>query len=119
MPAGQPRKYKTVEAMKAAIEKYFDGNKAPTICGLALALGFSTRQSLLDYEGYDQGKYLSTLKNAKLRVESSYEDGLRKNNVAGSIFALKNFKWKDKQELNVEGNINITVVDYGKSNPTP
>ena len=51
-PGGRPRKYSTPEEMQIVIDQYFDDHQKPTICGLALALGFAQRKSLLNYEGY-------------------------------------------------------------------
>jgi len=70
----RPLDYKTVEELQAAIDRYFDacegkvltdddgnvltdkkgrpivvGAKPPTVTGLALALGFNSRQALLNY----------------------------------------------------------------------
>ena len=61
MPAGQPPYYKTPEDMQIAIDAYFrdiaihnienpDNIKHPTVTGLALGLGFCSRNSLLHYE---------------------------------------------------------------------
>ncbi len=92
---GRPRRFKTPKAMQLAIDEYFDTIEKITICGLALHLGFAQRKSLLDYEGYDP-KFCNTIKRAKSRVEAYYEEHLVENNAAGSIFALKNFDWTDK-----------------------
>jgi hypothetical protein len=93
----RPRKYKTPALMQKDIDEFFELNKHPTICGLALHLGFAQRKSLLDYEGYGQG-FCNTIKKAKLRVEKWYETNLLGNHATGAIFALKNFGWADKQE---------------------
>lgn len=69
----------------------------PTITGLALHLGFASRQSFYDYE--ERGEYSYIIKNARLRVEKGYELRLHGNNPTGSIFALKNMGWSDKQEI--------------------
>lgn len=94
---GRPRKYKSPEEMQSSIDRYFAGQGIKTICGLAIALGFSTRQSLLDYEGYSK-EFLDTIKKAKLRIEAGYETDLRSKHTTGAIFALKNFGWTDKRE---------------------
>lgn len=95
---GRPRKYESVGEMQGAIDEYFDNSEKTTICGLALALGFNSRQSLLNYEGYGE-EFLDTIKRAKSRIEEYYEEHLVENNAAGSIFALKNFGWQDKHEV--------------------
>ena len=99
-PGGRPRKYSTPEEMQTVIDAYFEDNPKPTICGLALALGFAQRKSLLNYEGYGK-EFCNAIKRAKLVIEESYEQELRSNHVAGAIFALRNFEWSDKQDINL------------------
>ena len=105
-PGGRPRKYSTPEEMQKAIDKYFEDHPKPTICGLALALGFAQRKSLLNYEGYGE-EFCNTVKRAKLIIEESYEQELRSSHVAGPIFALKNFNWSDKQEISLDNRVII------------
>ena len=105
-PGGRPRKYSTPEEMETVIYKYFEDNPKPTICGLALAVGFAQRKSLLNYEGYGK-EFCNTVKRAKLIIEDSYEQELRGNHVAGPIFALKNFKWSDRQEISLDNRVII------------
>jgi hypothetical protein len=121
------KKYRTVGDMQKAIDEYFvkcDEEKKPyTVTGLALALGFLSRQALLNYEGYtdiDDISFHDTIKAAKHKVEASIEEGLLsgKYNSVGSIFNLKNnFNWKDKTEVENTGeqslNVNIKVMDNG------
>ena len=107
-------KYKTPEKMQEAIDAYFKeceghpllddegqpftdkyGNpfivdrKPLTVTGLALALGFATRQSLLDYEGKGQFKFI--IQQAKLRIENYAEMRLYdKEGANGAKFNLQN-----------------------------
>lgn len=46
-----------------------------------------------------------------MRVEASYEKDLKKTGRPGTIFALKNFGWKDKQEVEQTS----TIVDVSES----
>ena len=94
---GRPPKYKTAEDMQAAIDAYFEsckgepiigddgqpimdkyGNvilihaKPPTVTGLALALGFTTRLALLNYQG--KREFVNTVTRAKSRIEE-YAEG--------------------------------------------
>lgn len=80
-----------------AIDAFFDSDKKISIVGLALALGFCSRNSLLDYEDYSD-EFFCTIKRAKSRVEVYYEEHLVESGAGGSIFALKNFGWKDTIE---------------------
>ena len=105
---GRPRKYKSVEAMSAAIDAYFAETAFDkiTITGLALHLGFTSRQDLINYEGYSQ-EFHDTIKTAKLFVENAYEQDLREKGGSGPIFALKNFNWKDKQEIDQKTSFSV------------
>lgn len=113
---GRPRKWNTPEELQEEIDKYFvrcSAEKIPlTITGLALALD-TTRETLMDYQNNDEFSY--TVKRAKLMIENAYEQRLIVNGRAGDIFALKNFGWKDKQEIeadvNSDININIELSD--------
>lgn len=90
-----------------------------TITGLVLYLGFANRQSLLDYEKHEE--YSDVIKRAKTRVEHEYEKKLSGDKPTGSIFALKNFGWKDKTELEhtAPQGISITYNNQAGNNPLP
>lgn len=84
---------KRVDAYVAKCESL---GKPMTICGLTLALGFSSRQSLYTY--LERPDYKETVELGRLYVEEQVEEELRtKPNVAGAIFTLKQFGWKDTQ----------------------
>ena len=102
MPAGRPLKFNTVEELKEKAEVYFSSTPREewTITGLALALETS-RNTLCEYEGKDE--FSNTIKKYKDMVENSYELSLRKHGKTGDIFALKNFGWRDKQEVENSG----------------
>ena len=116
----RPLKYKTVAELESAIEKYFkdcegeilrdkDGqpmldkfnqpivykDHPPTVTGLALALGFATRKSLLEYQG--RKEFVNAITRAKARCEEYAESRLYdRDGVRGARFSLEhNFKWKD------------------------
>lgn len=135
MGAGRPLKYKNVEEMQIVIDKYFQdcegkpltikdpetgenkpvfdkwgnpvivGQKPLTITGLALALGFNSRTSLLNYENKDD-EFLNTLTRAKAKVEEYAESRLfDKDGANGAKFSLaNNFRdWRDKQDIELSG----------------
>lgn len=110
---GRPHKYENVEDMERAIEEYFmrcDTDGLPyTVSGLALALGM-TRETLLRYEEKDS--FSDTIKKAKQKIEEYVETRLFVSGIAtGVIFNLKNnFGWKDKQEIEQNGEMNNTVT---------
>lgn len=99
-PDGRPLKFKTVKELQDKIDDYFSVTPKDewTITGLALHLD-TYRQTLLNYESKDE--YMDTIKKAKQRVENGYEIDLKKSGRTGTIFALKNFDWKDKVESDV------------------
>ena len=137
---GRPPVFNTVEEMQEKIDAYFEeceghpltdkegnvltdkhnnpiivGVRPLTITGLALALGFNSRQSLLNYEGKEE--FLDTIKKAKARVEQYAEERLfDKDGSNGAKFSLSNnFKgWTEKQQIQADVNsvsINIELVD--------
>lgn len=100
--AGRPRIYNDPDELDQECTKYFSQLKGevtvkPTVTGLALFLGFASKQSLYDYEKNELFSY--PIKKALLQVENSYETSLYSNAVAGPIFALKNMGWKDRSEV--------------------
>ena len=105
-PEGRPPKYSEPELMIQRVKAYFaelvgDADKPdrpPTMAGLALALGFVDRQSLLDYEA--KPEFSGVIKGARLRIQVYWESRLAGNAPTGSIFWLKNHAgYADKQEL--------------------
>lgn len=115
-------KYQTAEEMSEAIERYFkdceghtltdkNGNTVydkhgnpvivahpPTVTGLALALGFKTRQSLLNYQARTKA-FNDIITVAKSRCEEYAESRLYdRDGVNGAKFSLmNNFKgWREK-----------------------
>ena len=82
----------------------------PTITGLALALGFNSRQTLLNYAG--DPEFVDTITRAKAMVEAYAEKRLYDRDGAnGAKFSLaNNFKgWKDSVDLS--GGIKIIMAD--------
>lgn len=140
-PVGRPPAFQSVEEMEVLIDKYFedcdgkivvdkDGNpmrnkdgkiirddrRPYTVTGLALALGFNSRTSLLNYEGKEE--FVNTILRAKARVEKYAEERLYDNNGAnGAKFSLaNNFKgWTEKQTIEADVKnkvtINVELVD--------
>jgi hypothetical protein len=111
MAGGRPRHYETPEELQAAVDGYFthiEAKKEPaTVTGLALHIGFESRQSIYDYE--EDGQFSYIIKNARLRVECEYEKRLTTaQSPTGAIFALKNMGWKDKTEQEIHGAMPVT-----------
>ncbi|MDD4564826.1 MAG: terminase small subunit [Eubacteriales bacterium] len=126
---GRPPKYKTPEEMQIVIDQYFEecegtlltdkdgelkltkygepiyiGAKPPTVTGLALALGFTSRLALLNYQ--DKEAFVNTVTRAKARVERYAETRLfDKDGANGAKFSLaNNFRgWQEKQNVEMSG----------------
>lgn len=123
---GRPPKYKSKEEIEEKIGQYFkdceghplldeDGKPVynkygypvivdkhpPTVTGLALALGFTSRLDLLRYQG--KKEFCNTITRAKSRVEQYTEERLfDRDGSNGAQFSLRcNFKgWNAEQEAN-------------------
>lgn len=108
-PVGRPLKFSTPEELQEQIDNYLESTEREeyTVTGLALAIG-TNRQVLMDYENREG--YAHIVKRAKCIIENAYELSLRKSGRSGDIFALKNFGWKDKQEIEHGGDIKVTKV---------
>lgn len=126
---GRPPAFETPEELQVMVDSYFEslvmrnkegdviGHSPALVTGIALHLGFCTRQSFYDYEKKPLFTY--TIKVARLRVESSYEGQLFGKSTAGAIFGLKNVGgWSDKTEIEsnvtVTGNPQISFADTSK-----
>jgi len=96
MKEGRPRIFETAEDLEKAIQAFFDSGEKRTITGLALSIGFESRQSIYDYE--KDGKFSYIIKKARLMVENAYEEMLFDDKPTGAIFALKNMGWADSQK---------------------
>ena len=95
---GRPPIWDDPDAFDKAVDEYFSNNGCPTWTGLALHLGFESRQSLQDYK--EKPGFSYSIKKALLRIESTYEDrAIYSKQPTGAIFALKNFGWKDLSEI--------------------
>ena len=123
---GMAPMYTSVEEIEDKIEQYFENCKGypltdskgrqifnkfglpafvdvhpPTVTGLALALGFNSRQSLLNYQG--KAEFMDTITRAKARVEQYTEERLfDRDGSNGAQFSLRNnFKgWKEDEQDN-------------------
>lgn len=130
--------YKTVEEMQAKIDAYIDGHVGRqledkdgnpmtykgqpiivdsyplTVTGLAIALGFKSRQALLNYQHRDSD-FDDAITRAKTYIEAYVEGRLfDKEGCNGAKFSLyNNFKgWREKQEIEVsEKVIKVELTD--------
>jgi len=109
---GHPRHFKTPKEMQKVVDTYLEHalkEKIPlTMTGLAIALGFDSRQSLYDYEKMEGYSYI--VKRARLHVENGYELSLSASAPTGAIFALKNMGWVDKTEIKADVQQVVTEI---------
>jgi len=103
---GRPPKYETPEKLANAVEDYLANNEVKTITGLALWLGFSSRQSLYDYGKKEEFSYI--IARAKLWVENYYEmQLLTSNSATGAKFALQQMGWEDSKAIDHSGSVTL------------
>lgn len=138
-PTGRPPAYKTPEEMQIVIDDYFEkcegkpllndtgspmfdksgkvimiGARPPTVTGLALALGFRSRQALINYQ--NKKSFVDTVTRAKMQVEAYAEERLYdRDGQRGAEFTLKyNFRWAEqpREDESTEGTgvVEITAV---------
>lgn len=124
---GRPPKYTSPDEIEGLIDAYFEECKGhiltmdddngkpvpvldkwghpvivdqhpPTVTGLALALGFETRQSLLNYQGKKEFRRVIT--RAKSKIEMYTEERLfDKDGSNGAKFSLEhNWNWNRPKE---------------------
>lgn len=103
--AGRPPIYESLDEILPKLQEWEETLKEgykPTVTGLALALGFCSKDTLYAYR--DKPIFSYSIKRALLIVENGYEKSLRESGATGSIFALKNMGWKDKTETDLTTN---------------
>lgn len=133
--AGRPPMYNTVEEMQEKIDAYFEsckgeqvydkegnplidkygvpivfGQRPLTVTGLALALGFTTRLSLLNYQA--KPEFMNTILRAKTYIEQYAEERLYdKDGANGAKFSLaNNFEgWREKQTIEADVKNDVTI----------
>ena len=109
MPAGRPPLYSDPEVLQERIDEYFAQEDLKiTIYGLILYCGFCDRQSFYAYE--KKPEFSHTIKKARSKIAGYYESKLLGNTTAGAIFALKNFGWSDKQDINIKGDVKVKTI---------
>lgn len=142
---GRPRKYKSPEEMQVVIDQYFkdcegspligeDGEvirdkfgeivmsnaRPPTVTGLALALGFTGRQALMDYQG--RKAFADTVTRAKSRIEAYAEQRLfDRDGQRGAEFSLRyNFRWAQEEKgAGEDGATGVVMLPVIMPTPEP
>ena len=139
---GRPPKYKNKEEIEEKIDAYFqkcegeilkdeDGNTIfnkfgnpiiinqhpPTVTGLALALGFTSRLDLLRYQG--KKEFCNTITRAKTMVEAYTEERLfDRDGSNGAQFSLRNnfSGWNEKQVTELDAEEQRARIEQIKAN---
>lgn len=141
---GKPPKYVTAEQMQAVIDRYFEDCKGepiigddgfpildkfgqpfiihqrpPTVTGLALALGFTSRQALLNYQA--KKEFVDTVTRAKARIEAYAEERLfDRDGQRGAEFSLRyNFRWVNGEKKDDSKESVCGVAELPAVLPTP
>lgn len=142
----RPRRWTKVSDMQKAIDAYLDSckieylrdengeivqnckgepvilsNKRATVAGLALALGFNSRQSLLNYmqrTDEEEKPFVDAITRAKLTIEdATAQAAFERDSARGACFLLQNgFGYREEKGVDVSGEmtnrvINVTITD--------
>ena len=119
---GNPRRWRSAKALQAAVDAYFEEcsetGRVPSVAGLALALGFMSRQALARYTDRmheeNNDDYVVIVTSAKTRIEEvNIQLAYNKEASAGARFMLQNgFNYSEKQEIGLNSNtIKVELVD--------
>jgi hypothetical protein len=136
---GQPPIIKSLAELESKIDEYFndckgkpllDKNGDPiinkygkvilvgyeplTITGLAIAIGFNSRTTLLNYQAIPE--YMNTIIRAKSIVQRFAETSLYDRDTCnGAKFNLtNNFGWSDKTVIENTGELQVNTMDLSK-----
>lgn len=81
----------------------------PTVTGLALSIGFSSKDTLYRYAKKDYFSY--PIKRGLSKIEQNHEFKISEGDkCTGNIFALKNMGWHDKQYIE-QKNMDIPLTE--------
>lgn len=140
---GAKPRYTSPEEMQAVIDRYFEdcageilkedgkpvldkygtpiviGAHPPTVTGLALALGFTSRQALLNYQA--KRAFVDTVTRAKSRIEEYAEQRLYdRDGARGAEFNLRyNFKWAQEERADGKAEGGVVLLSPVMENPGP
>lgn len=114
---GRPRLYDDPDLFEVKVEQYFDmceaNSKIPTVAGLAYELGFTSRQSILDYE--KDKRFSGIVSRARLRIEADRSERLvsKDQYTPGLPMDLaSNHGWTTAR---TETDANVTIKDAARS----
>lgn len=118
----RPKHYDTPEAFDAKVNEYVSTRSAEgkplSWTGLALHMGFGGRSCIDEYANYDGFSY--SVKRAKTIIENYYEEATITGDVPVpmGLFALKNFKWKDKFEEDINRELPPIIIQTYRDDET-
>jgi len=113
-------------SLNRLIDEYFEHAKDDTdktaepitVTGLALYLGFSSKDQFDEYE--QTGYHRVLIQRARFRVMAYYESRLHYPAPTGAMFALKSLGWTDKAKAKKPGSkANSLTVKVIQSGPQP
>lgn len=120
---GNPRRWRSAKALQAAVDAYFEEctekGRVPSVAGLALALGFMSRQALYRYTDRENENnsddYVTIITRAKLKIEEeNIQLSYNRDASAGARFILQNgFNYSEKKEISAKPVIKVELEDDG------
>lgn len=88
------------EVIEQEYEEWIRRPEPPTVTGLTLHLGFSSKDTLYAYAKKNSFSY--SIKKGLCRIEQSHEFKIAYGDkCTGNIFALKNMGWADRVEQDI------------------
>jgi hypothetical protein len=106
---GRPRTYskEQIEEIKEKLSNYIDNSSVPIIAEFAYQNDIP-RQTFYDYE-----EFSTLIKKLLDKKEAQLERGALSSilNSTMAVFSLKQLGWRDKQEIQVGGGVNIVYAD--------
>lgn len=138
MPGGRPPHYTDPAELEAKIDEYFqlcdEGEEREvydskrkavrtirqqipyTVPGLALHLGFKSRQSFIDYARRGDGEFSDTITRAKMRIEAQRNVKMltgETDSRSSQFDLMNNFGWTNKTEQHSTQDTRIQVEVVG------
>ncbi|GAA4093273.1 terminase small subunit [Mucilaginibacter panaciglaebae] len=119
-------KFNNRASLNRLIDEYFERSKNDTdntaepitVTGLALYLGFTSKDAFDEYEQIGYHKVF--IQRARFRVMAYYESRLHYPAPTGAMFALKSMGWADKFKASkVGGKAKLLTVKLIESGPRP
>lgn len=118
---GSPRRWRSANALQKAVDDYFAECEAkgrvPSVAGLALALGFMSRQALYRYTDRENENnsddFVTIITQAKLKIEeANIQLAYNRDASPGARFILQNgFNYADKREIATRNEIRVELSD--------